>query len=233
MKLPAVCTRCHAANQTSRRKCRIVLAHMEPPAIFTAQEREEFARAAQVILRKYQEQEEEQEQVAKMQEKAMAKTLAGQSAASSTGGGQTAAGVTVGGMSLGMGGQQNQNPHHLLLTAQGCGDEFPMPFPHPVGSVTGPGMGMGVMPSVTTTTPGSKGSAAGNVAGGATGSGGASGGGAAGKDKRLYRRWTTDERHTVCLGIYLNGGSSFAAIADMLTDRSRGQVRLLTSNCVH
>lgn len=43
--------------------------------------------------------------------------------------------------------------------------------------------------------------------------------------KRLYRRWTNEERHMVFLGIFLYGSRDVQSIVNMLHDRNEGQVK--------
>ena len=45
------------------------------------------------------------------------------------------------------------------------------------------------------------------------------------KGKRLYRRWTNEERHIVCLGVFIYGARNTRKIAEMLYDRSKNQVK--------
>lgn len=45
------------------------------------------------------------------------------------------------------------------------------------------------------------------------------------KGKRVYRRWTNEERHIVCLGVFIYGARNTGKIAAMLYDRSKNQVK--------
>lgn len=210
-KLPSVCERCHNNGQTSRRKCRIDLAHVDPPATFTTLEKDEFARAAQMIQNRYREME--QEQARSVRQATTPKPVVLSSA------GLEPVGPQGGGSQL------------LLSTSRASVDGvYSMSFPHANTSTAAASVASAASSTGTASTV-SIGTGTGATAAAAVDTTPSTtipvdtDPNSSTKGKRLYRRWTTDERHTVCVGIFLNGGSSFAAIAAMLSDRSRGQVR--------